>query len=219
MGYSTSFKGELKFTKELKASELAELNKFLGEDCRDHPEWNAKNLSYIDLELTKDFTGLQWNGAEKTYDLVEKTNVLIREMKKVCPNFELTGELLAQGEDVGDVWILAIENGVAKEKTIDLSHKKKVKCPHCRNEFFLEEEENEDGDKKFVFVFSGFRDRELDSKIWEADHETEENITKKTTHLVMKDTSKDSTKKQKAQQQGCKIWSISELEKFLENNN
>jgi hypothetical protein len=49
MGYSTSFSGELLFTKELKASELAELNKFLGEDCRDHPEWGISGLTYIDF--------------------------------------------------------------------------------------------------------------------------------------------------------------------------
>ena len=39
MGYSTSFTNKLLFTKELKASELAELKKFLGADCREHPEW------------------------------------------------------------------------------------------------------------------------------------------------------------------------------------
>ena len=50
MGYTTNFKGELKFTKELKASELAKLSSMLGEDCREHPEWDYEGpLYYIDL--------------------------------------------------------------------------------------------------------------------------------------------------------------------------
>jgi len=154
MGYSTDFSGKLLFTKELKASELAELNNFLGKDCREHPEWGNANLSYIDLQLTKDFFGLEWDGSEKTYDLVEKTNLVIENMRIKYPDFGLTGKLLAQGEDIGDAWILAIENGKAKHKKIDLSHKKKITCPHCEEEFFLDEEKK----YSFSFVFSGFRD-------------------------------------------------------------
>lgn len=216
MGYSTSFTGELTFVKELKASELAELNKFLGEDCRDHPEWDATNLTYIDLELNKDFTGLKWNGAEKTYDLVEKVNLVIDQMKKVCPNFGLEGELLAQGEEVGDVWRLVTQNNVAVEKKIDLSHKKKVTCPHCEEEFFLEDGKNTD--EELSFVFTGFRDRHMQNELVNLGHEVTENVTKETTHLVMKDTSKDSSKKTKAEKLGCTIWNIDELEVFLNEN-
>lgn len=61
MGYTTTFKGQLRFTSELKASELAVLGQLFGEDCRDHPEWGATDLYYINLELTKDFSGLQWS--------------------------------------------------------------------------------------------------------------------------------------------------------------
>ena len=82
MGYSTEFIGELLFTKELKASEIVKIKSFLGQDCRNHPEWNAKQLTYIDLEFTDDFTGLKWDGSEKTYDLVEKVNLIIDIMKK-----------------------------------------------------------------------------------------------------------------------------------------
>ena len=217
MGYTTSFKGELLFTKELKASELAELSKFLGEDCRDHPEWNNTSLTYIDLKLNKDFTGLEWDGSEKTYDLVDKVNLIIDNMKTISPNFGLTGELLAQGEDVGDVWHLTIENGKAKYKKIDLSHKKKVTCPHCEEEFFLEEEkENKSDNDKFVIVFSGFRDEYLAKGLEEIGHQMDENISRKTTHLVMKDISKMSSKRIKANEYSCKICSIDEIEKLLE---
>ena len=105
---------------------------------------NGENtaLSYIDLQLTDDFSGLEWDGSEKTYDLVEKVNLIIENMRLKYPDFGLTGELLAQGEDNGDVWILAMENGKAKHKKIDLSHKKKVTCPHCEEEFFLDNSDN-----------------------------------------------------------------------------
>jgi hypothetical protein len=56
-------------------------------------------------------------------------------MRLKYPDFGLTGELLAQGEDNGDVWILAMENGKAK-------HKKKVTCPHCEEEFLLDSSDN-----------------------------------------------------------------------------
>ncbi len=66
MGYSTDFKGELKFNYELKASELNDVKKFFSEDCRDHDEWlNSTGLYYVDLEFTEDFSGIKWNGAEK----------------------------------------------------------------------------------------------------------------------------------------------------------
>jgi len=218
MGYSTSFTGELKFAEELRASELASLNKFLGEDCREHPEWGSHNLTYIDLELTKDFTGLKWNGAEKTYDLVEKVNLIIENMKEVYSDFELTGELLAQGEDVGDVWRLVIENNVAYERKIDLSHKRKVTCPHCEEEFFLEEEDvdvNNSVGEDCVFVFSGFRDEYLFAKVVDKGYTMSGDFSDKVTHLVMKDTSVNSIKKQKAQKQNCKIWSLKDLKDFL----
>lgn len=62
MGYSTDFKGELKFTRELTGSELATLKGILGEDCRNHPDWDAKNLYHMDLEMLEDFSGIKvWN--------------------------------------------------------------------------------------------------------------------------------------------------------------
>ena len=120
MGYNTSFTGTLKFRIELKASDLAYLQKFLGEDARDHEdwpktEWYSKLPSFIDLELTPEFDGLQWNGAEKTYQMVEQVNYII------SLGFPLEGELLAQGEEVGDVWKLVIgEDGIAAAVELSL---------------------------------------------------------------------------------------------------
>jgi len=138
MGYSTEFIGELLFTKELKASEIVKIKSFLGRDCRAHPEWNAKHLTYIDLELTDNLSGLKWDGSEKTYDLVEKVNLIIDMMKKDYPDFGLNGSLLAQGEDITDRWMLSIdENGKAVQNKIEIKGKK-ITCPHCQENFILE---------------------------------------------------------------------------------
>lgn len=139
MGYSTNFTGELKFTAEATAPQLAALKAMMGEDCREHPEWNAPDLHYIDLELTDDFTGIKWNGAEKTYDLEKLVNVVIRVMREKWPQFGLTGSLGAQGEDAEDRWALQIgEDGLARKVKLAMTGKI-VTCPHCDGRFALEE--------------------------------------------------------------------------------
>ena len=91
MGYSTEFKGEIKFRNELTASQLSDVSAFLTEDCRDHPEWGNTDLYYVDLELLKDFSGLQWNGAEKTYGMVGIVNRITDKMRKKWLTFEFEG--------------------------------------------------------------------------------------------------------------------------------
>lgn len=140
MGYSTSFKGELKFTKELTAKQLARLKSFMGEDCRDHPEWGEPKLYYVDLELNDDFTGIRWNGAEKTYGLEMVVSMVIREMRKEWPDFGLTGAMNAQGESAEDRWTLSIgEDGMATKHKVPIVGQR-IQCPSCGYKFILETE-------------------------------------------------------------------------------
>lgn len=139
MGYTTKFEGELLFTKELIESQLAKLKTFLDKDCREHPEWESEHLTYIDLELNDTFSGLKWTGAEKTYDLTEKVNLVIKEMQKDYPDFGLEGELIADGEGIDDRWVLKVENNKAtKQKIVVLGTK--IVCPHCGEEFLLQQQ-------------------------------------------------------------------------------
>lgn len=219
MGYTTEFTGELKFTTELTGKQLAKVKSFLGEDCREHPEWGDTGLSYIDLELNDDFTGLKWDGAEKTYDLEKKVNLLIKNVRKDYSEFGLTGQLLAQGEEVTDRWVLLMDNGKAVHRKSVIKGKK-VTCPHCDEDFMLEEAGDKDNDSSdgLVFVFTGFRNSEMQEALEGAGHEVSDNVSKKTTHLIMKNTDKTSTKRQKAEEYGCAIWSIAQLEEFIERN-
>lgn len=139
MGYSTDFKGSLLFTQEATGQQLKALKAMMEEDCREHPEWGAsKEASYIDLELNDDFSGLQWNGAEKTRAMVECVNIILNEMRKQWPDFGLTGTLVAQGESLEDRWALTIENGVALKKDIHIAGIR-AECPNCAHKFIIEE--------------------------------------------------------------------------------
>lgn len=139
MGYNTEFTGVLKFTKEPTASELAMLNTILGEDERDHPHWNVvdPNFCYIDLGLTDDFSGVEWNGSESTYGMDQVVSVVIRLMREFVPDFGLTGILYAQGEDVEDRWELHVSEDVAVVFKKPPTGTKAV-CPKCSHNFFLE---------------------------------------------------------------------------------
>ncbi len=140
MGYSTTFKGELKFTVEPTSSQLAALKKMFGADCRDHPEWKRENLYYVDLEFTDDFSGLCWSGAEKTYALEEIVNLVLEQMRHKWPFFGLSGQLAAQGEDVEDRWMLIMgKDGLAHKKKLEIIGKKII-CPHCERSFIFEDE-------------------------------------------------------------------------------
>lgn len=142
MGYSTDFVGELKFATELTATQLAFLNGLLGEDTRDHKDWIVPKdayVGYIDLELLKDFTGLQWDGAEKTYGLEHSVNIITTEMRKQWPDFRLIGHLNAQGEEFEDRWSLVIDaDGWASKQPVAIPGKV-VRCPHCDEKFTVEE--------------------------------------------------------------------------------
>lgn len=131
MGYNTDFEGELKFTYELKSSELADVKNRLGEHSP------IEGYGCLDLEFTDNFDGLRWSGAEKTYDLEKHISWLIRHMREKHKDFGLTGELLAQGEDYEDRWILKIVGGLAVK--IDQPRiGEKILCPRCEEHFTLE---------------------------------------------------------------------------------
>jgi hypothetical protein len=143
MGYNTDFEGTLEFTATPTPGMLAKLQTILGEDCREHPEWGAPELTWINLEINEEGTGLEWNGQETTYEMDGLVNVVIREMRKTYPDFGLTGTLRAQGEDIGDLWEVVIgEDGFAhRRETLLVTTGTTVECPHCKREFQLQESE------------------------------------------------------------------------------
>lgn len=145
MGYNTDYIGTMKFKDELTARQLAHLNKLLGEDVRDVDPDSARNVDfyYIDLELTDEYDGIKWTGAEKTYGMDEQLNYVMGYMKKEWPEFELEGTFDCQGDECGDVYKIVIEDGLAVIKEVILEGKK-IKCPHCDEQFILQDEHVEE---------------------------------------------------------------------------
>jgi len=138
MGYHTNFEGQLKFKRELTASQLALVQQFMGEDCRNHPEWDEPELTYVDLKITPDLSGIMWDGSEKTYDMVDAVNMITRIVRKTMPEFELTGSLLAQGENIDDRWTLIMKDGIATKVDTPRAGQKYI-CPNCECDFYIED--------------------------------------------------------------------------------
>lgn len=142
MGYSTDFKGTLKFVDEPTVKQIAALNKILGEDRRDHPDWptNDEYFFHINLELTEEMDGIRWNGSEKTYCMDHVINLVIEVMQRTWPNFYLTGKLFAQGEEAGDVYWVVMGTRKAEIVQIDTEGMQKATCPNCEHTFVVRQD-------------------------------------------------------------------------------
>lgn len=143
MGYTTKFSGVLKFTAALNEEQNTFLRSMfsLDSDSCMKDGWICPHgePAYIQLCLSPALDGIQWDYSEKFYNATEAVNFIIDNMRRIMPEFGLSGELLAQGEEVGDVWKLAIgEDGFAHHVEIPLSGQK-IKCPHCHAEFILQD--------------------------------------------------------------------------------
>lgn len=128
MGYTTKFKGVLKFSEKPTVEMLAALNEILGGVCPD--EYGGR---YVQFQTTKDMTGIEWDHGEKFYYAEMAAQFVIDHMRKSFPSFGLVGELLAQGEERDDKWVLSCSVDKAEKivvETIDITT-----CPHCAKDF------------------------------------------------------------------------------------
>lgn len=76
MGYTTEFKGELKFTTELTGKQLLKVKSFLGEDCREKYDYNMSKL-----ELQYDYNKIPMKRRIIRYE-VERYKPLISIVKR-----------------------------------------------------------------------------------------------------------------------------------------
>lgn len=136
MGYSTEFTGELLFVEDPLASQLKFIKSMCGEDCRDHDDWDTRDMTYLDVELTDNWNGIRWDGSEKTYELTEKINFMIKHIRTQFPDFKgFKGEMVANGEEMDDNWIIKCnEDGTVYQEDLHIVGKY-VKCPHCDHKF------------------------------------------------------------------------------------
>ena len=121
MGYNTKFEGVLKFNQEIPNTVISKINRMLGQNCREHPEWaDSSGLKVIDLKFTDDFSGLTYSGHENSGLNERMVNVVILEIRKHLPSFSFTGSMRAQGEEPDDRWVIIInlKTGLAEKSEI-----------------------------------------------------------------------------------------------------
>jgi len=128
MGYSTKFEGELKVPKGFTMDMLKKLRKLLHtEYAPDGALWN-----YMGFKLTEDLDAIKWSGDEKFYGAEDAVNWLTSEMREEFPDFKFSGRLLAQGDEVGDIWTLHVdEDGLATKKDSHSVEEPKRPCDAC----------------------------------------------------------------------------------------
>lgn len=127
MGYSTDFVGSFDITCEVTDEMIECMYGIFGEDCRKHPEWKVftnEELTWMNFELVGNNTAIAWDGSEKTYHFVEKTNLILDIMKDRFPQFGLSGKIMAYGEIPGDIWAIVIEEGRAVKKSVTVEVEK-----------------------------------------------------------------------------------------------
>lgn len=116
MGYSTEFEGAISIEPPLDLPLYQKLNDFADED--DRRATDGRPDSYCQWTPTKDGTGLKWDGNEKFYLSAEWMKYLVD--KVIAPTGRTcNGTLLAQGDEVGDVWHLIVENNKVFTRKID----------------------------------------------------------------------------------------------------
>lgn len=104
MGYDTHFQGRLTLSKELTAPQLKTLTEFLEKDHKEPGIWTRW------CDWRTDGKKLFWNGAEKSYDMELWLQVILDRFMKFW-GIEVTGKMLAQGNNRTDTWTLEVKDG------------------------------------------------------------------------------------------------------------
>lgn len=139
MGYTTEFEGVLKFSDDISLKEYVAIEKLL-EDGRNG---DAMYDGWIQLEISDDRSGIQWDGTEKFYHAEDAVNFIINKMRERWPNFSLHGEMIAQGENISDRWILRIGDDGCAHRVELVTSSKALECPYCAHQFYLDAEFSE----------------------------------------------------------------------------
>jgi hypothetical protein len=107
MGYSTTFSGQIQIEPALDWKQRDEINEF----CQaDHRTAGYPGI-WCDWEVNEAGDRVGWNGNEKSYEMTRWAQYLIHTYFGPWGR-KLNGQMLAEGEDTGDVWLLMITENV-----------------------------------------------------------------------------------------------------------
>jgi hypothetical protein len=121
MGYTTIFKGKINIDPPLSDSLDASLENLYDE------QWSGKDVypgkpphrSYCQWVVVEDGAAIEWDQGEKFYDSEQWMRYLIEQFLKPAGHV-CNGTILAQGEEVGDVWKLHVKDNVVSVEDIGL---------------------------------------------------------------------------------------------------
>lgn len=116
MGYTTKFNGKFTLSKLPKAEtivSLMQLSGSEGDDIVGAPD------SYCQWQLTKDCLHLEWGGGEKFYNYSEWLQ-FIADKFFTPEGIEVTGEVLFDGEEIGDTGTLQVVSGKVVSKKLQI---------------------------------------------------------------------------------------------------
>ena len=119
MGYTTEFSGKLTITPPL-SEELTEAINQFGEERHGGSLDPHPGCPGFWCDWKTDGEKLFWNGAEKSYHMDKWLEWLIR-IFLVPAGHTVNGRLLAQGEEVGDVWILQAKDNMVSRLGIGVN--------------------------------------------------------------------------------------------------
>lgn len=108
MGYHTSFQGQFNLDKPLTVKQYNELKKY---NVEDHGHEQGTPGAWCGWIPTEDGMGIAWDYREKFYDYTEWLGYLIEHFFKPW-GYVVNGEVMWQGEDVGDMGTIYVKDNV-----------------------------------------------------------------------------------------------------------
>jgi DNA ligase (NAD+) len=119
-------------------------------------------------------------------------------------------------EDLTAIKGYSVRSAQAYLKGVELFQKFVAELPNVTIKLASDSGSNKcDG---MIVVFTGIRRKDLEEKIEEQGGKVTTSVSKKTTHLIMKQEGSGSTKEQKALTFGTTIWDVDKLVDFLEKD-
>jgi hypothetical protein len=108
MGYTTTFDGAITITPPLNEAEKEKADYWYF--CDDKIE--GAPSSYCQWEVSHKGDSLKWDGGEKFYKSLEWMQWIIDQL----PGHQFSGEIIAQGDEAGDVWKIVVKDNKAERK-------------------------------------------------------------------------------------------------------
>ncbi len=108
MGYTTQFEGQFNLDNPLALTQYNELEEFAS---RDHRNESGVPGYYCQWIPTKDGAAIEWDGNEKFYSYVEWLEYIIEHFLEPW-QLTLNGEVVWQGEEIGDIGVIAVKDNM-----------------------------------------------------------------------------------------------------------